>query len=65
MDEYIEILNDKGEISGKVCKKSEAHKKGLFHASVHIWIIDQDKNVLIQNNFITDNNFGEISFFQI
>jgi len=48
MDEYIEILNDKGEISGKVCKKSEAHKKGLFHASVHIWIIDQDKNVLIQ-----------------
>ncbi len=48
MDEYIDILNDAGEISGKTCLKSEAHKKGLFHQSVHIWIIDFEKNVLIQ-----------------
>jgi len=48
MDEYIDILNISGEVSGKTCLKSEAHKKGLFHASVHIWIIDQEKNVLIQ-----------------
>jgi isopentenyldiphosphate isomerase len=48
MDEYIDILNDTGEVSGKTCLKSEAHKKGLFHQSVHIWILDFDKNVLIQ-----------------
>ena len=48
MDEYIDILNDTGEISGKTCLKSEAHKKGLFHQSVHIWIADFEKNVLIQ-----------------
>lgn len=48
MDEYIDILNDAGEISGKTCLKSEAHKNGLFHASTHIWIIDFEKNVLIQ-----------------
>ena len=47
MDEYIDILNDTGEISGKTCLKSEAHKKGLFHQSVHIWIADFEKNVLI------------------
>ena len=48
MDEYIDILNDAGEISGKTCLKSEAHKNGLFHASTHIWIIDFEKNILIQ-----------------
>lgn len=48
MDEYIDILNDNGEISGKTCLKSEAHKNGLLHASTHIWIIDFEKNVLIQ-----------------
>ncbi|WP_372746471.1 NUDIX domain-containing protein [Lutibacter sp.] len=48
MDEYIDILNDNDEVSGKTCLKSEAHKLGLFHASVHIWIIDYNNNVLIQ-----------------
>lgn len=48
MDEYIDILNENGEVSGKTCLKLEAHKKGLFHASVHIWIVDLNQNVLIQ-----------------
>ena len=48
MDEYIDILNTNGEVSGKTCLKSEAHKKGLFHQSVHIWILDSEKNVIIQ-----------------
>lgn len=48
MDEFIDILNINGEVSGETCLKSEAHKKGLFHASVHVWIYDLDKNVLVQ-----------------
>lgn len=60
MDEYIDILNDKGEISGKTCLKSEAHRKGLYHASVHIWIIDQYNNVLIQKRAANKDVFPNL-----
>lgn len=48
MDELIDILNVNGKPSGETCMKSVAHKNGLFHASVHIWIFDNQKNILIQ-----------------
>ena len=57
MDEYIDLLNEQGEKTGETCLKSEAHKKGLFHASAHIWIFDQHKNVLIQKRVATKDTF--------
>ena len=48
MEEFIELLNEDGTFSGIKSLKSEAHKKGLLHASVHIWIFDTNKNVIIQ-----------------
>lgn len=64
MDEYIDILTDDGKKTGEICLKSEAHKKGIFHASAHIWIFDTNKNVLIQKrakNKDTFPNFWDIS----
>jgi len=64
MDEYIDILTDDGERTGETCLKSEAHKKGIFHASAHIWIFDTNKNVLIQKRAAdkdTFPNFWDIS----
>jgi isopentenyldiphosphate isomerase len=60
MDEYIDILNDNGKVSGKTCLKSEAHKKGLFHQSVHIWIVDFKKNVLIQKRAASKDVFPNL-----
>ena len=60
MDEFIDILNDTGEVSGKTCLKSEAHKKGLLHASVHIWMYDSNKNVLIQQRAIDKDVFPNL-----
>ena len=48
MDELIDIYNDKGITTGEVCLKSEAHKKGLLNASIHVWIFDKNTNILIQ-----------------
>lgn len=48
MDELIDILNLEGKPTGKTCMKSFAHKNGVFHASVHIWIFDNEQNILIQ-----------------
>lgn len=57
MDEFIDILNEQNEQTGKTSLKSEAHKKGLLHASVHCWIFDNNKNVIIQQRAATKETF--------
>ncbi len=60
MNEYIDILSDDGTFAGYSCLKSEAHEKGLFHASAHIWIFDTQKNVLIQKRAKTKDVFPDL-----
>jgi len=48
MDEYIDVLSSEGNLTGEVSLKSEAHKKGLWHASAQVWIVDRNQNVLLQ-----------------
>ena len=60
MDEYIELLDNDNKPNGKRILKSEAHKKGLFHATVHIWFFTKDKKVLIQKRHKTKNTFPNL-----
>lgn len=60
MDEYIDLLNEDGKKSGENCLKSEAHKKGLLHASVHIWIFNAAKEVLIQKRATNKDTFPNL-----
>ena len=50
MEEYVDILNEiTGEVTGETISKKEAHKTGVWHGSVHIWIISEDKKrILLQ-----------------
>lgn len=48
MDELIDILDSNGNFTGETAMKSEAHKKGWFHATVHIWFYTSDGKVLLQ-----------------
>ena len=48
MDELIDILDVNGNFTGKTSMKSEAHKKGWFHPSVHIWFYTKNGEILIQ-----------------
>jgi len=48
MDEIIDILTSNGKPTGETCLKSEAHKKGLYHATVHVWFYTADKKILLQ-----------------
>ena len=52
MEEYVDILNEiTGEVTGETISKKEAHKTGVWHGSVHIWIISEDKKkILLQRN---------------
>ena len=57
MDELIDILTPEGSFTGKTALKSEAHKKGWFHATVHIWLFTSDKKILLQKRALTKKVF--------
>ncbi len=48
MDELIEIWDESGAPTGKTALKSEAHRQGWFHPTVHIWFYTVSGNVLLQ-----------------
>ncbi len=48
MDELIDILDSNGKPTGKTAMKSEAHKHGLFHPTVHVWFYTKNGQLLIQ-----------------
>lgn len=48
MAELIDWLNEKGEKIGEV-ERAVAHKNGYWHKSVHVWIINDRDEVLLQH----------------
>ena len=57
MDELIDILTPEGKPTGKTALKSEAHKHGWFHATVHIWLFTSDEKILLQKRALTKKVF--------
>ena len=48
MDELIDILDADGNMTNTTAMKSEAHKNGWFHQTVHIWFYTSDGKILMQ-----------------
>lgn len=48
MEEYIDILNDKGEKVGKSLTYNETHKTGSVHRTVHVRLLNSKKQLLLQ-----------------
>ena len=45
MDEMIDVLDEyTGEKTGEVISKNEAHSKGIWHGSIHVLIVNNDKS---------------------
>lgn len=57
MDELIDILTPKGKPTGRIALKSEAHKNGWFHATVHVWFYTNDNKILLQKRASIKNVF--------
>ncbi|MET2983724.1 NUDIX hydrolase [Aureibaculum conchae] len=57
MDELIDILDEQGNITGKTCMKSEAHKKGIWHHCIHVWLYTINGEVLIQKRIVSKDTF--------
>lgn len=57
MEEYVDILNEiTGEVTGEIISKKEAHKTGVWHGSVHIWIISEDKKKILLQRRCADKD---------
>ena len=48
MDELIDVLDAQGNYTGKSIMKSEAHRNGIFHPSIHVWLYTHEGEILIQ-----------------
>lgn len=60
MDELIDILDSSGNFTGESCLKSVAHKKGLYHATIHVWFYTKNKQVLLQKRASTKKVFPNL-----
>jgi len=57
MEEIVDILDEQGHPTGESLSKAEAHRRGLFHPTVHIWLYTQNGKVLIQQRGRYKDNF--------
>lgn len=57
MDELIDIVDENGMYTGKTCLKSEAHRLGYFHPTVHIWLYTKESKILLQKRALTKKVF--------
>lgn len=47
-EELIDVLDENGVFTGKVLARSEVHKKGLWHRSIVVAIVNEKNEVLLQ-----------------
>lgn len=46
--EFIDILTDKGENTGEFRDRDTVHREGLWHRTIHIWILTSKRELLVQ-----------------
>ncbi len=46
--ELLDVLDENGNKTGEVEERSEVYRKGLWHRSSHIWIINDNNELLVQ-----------------
>ena len=56
MKEYFDILDDNGNKTGKIKLRSEVHRDGDWHKAIHVWIINDKGEVLLQRRCATKDS---------
>lgn len=54
--EYFDILDENGTKTGKTKLRSEVHRDGDWHKAVHIWIINDKGDILLQRRCATKDS---------
>lgn len=48
MFEFFDVLDEEGSKTGKIKPREEVHRDGDWHKSVHVWIVNDNAEVLLQ-----------------
>jgi 8-oxo-dGTP diphosphatase len=54
--EYFDILDENGNKTGITKLRNEVHRDGDWHKAVHIWIINNKKEILLQRRCATKDS---------
>lgn len=54
--EYFDLLDENGNKIGKTKLRSEVHRDGDWHRGVHIWIINSNREILLQRRCATKDS---------
>lgn len=55
-EEYFDILDENGNKTGNTKLRSEVHRDGDWHKAVHIWIINNNGDILLQRRCATKDS---------
>lgn len=56
MNELIDVLDEKGQKTGKTKLRDVIHHDGDWHASIHLWVVKKDE-VLLQKRSMSKESF--------
>ena len=56
MSEFFDVLDENGNKTGKTKLRSEVHRDGDWHKAVHIWIINNNGEILLQRRCATKDS---------
>lgn len=56
MSEYFDILDQNGKLTGEKKLRSDVHRDGDWHKAIHIWIINQNGEILLQRRCATKDS---------
>ena len=58
--EWLDIVNENGEPTGKTIDRASAHQKGIRHRTVHIWVLREEngkKQILLQKRSMEKESY--------
>lgn len=56
-EEFLDIYDENGELTGEVQTYDDVHLHGLLHKTIHVWVINSKREILLQKRVKTMRAF--------
>ncbi len=55
--EFVDVLNEAGEKTGEIKTRELVHKEGVWHATAHVWVLNNSGELLVQQRSCEKETF--------
>ena len=55
--EYFDVLDENGNKTGEIKLRTEVHRDGDWHKAVHIWVLNNKREILLQRRCTNKDSF--------